>query len=44
MTHPDHMARDLALGAAVYTAFLGASFGALVLFSRRCAAHRPYAG
>ena len=34
------IAGDLALGAAVDTMFLGAWLGALVLWSRRCSAHK----
>ena len=44
MTRSPHAARDLALGGLTYTTFLGAWSGALVLWSRRCAAHKPHAG
>jgi hypothetical protein len=43
MTRSHHIAREAAIGGAAYTAFLGAWFGALVLWSRRCASRRPYA-
>ena len=35
-----HIAREPALGAAVNTAVLGTYFGALVVWSRVCGAHK----
>ena len=35
-----HITRELALGATVNTAVLGTYFGALVVWSRLCAAHK----
>ena len=42
MTRSDHTARDIAIGGATYAAFLGTWFGALVLWSRRCEAHKHH--
>ena len=40
MPRSQHIARELALGAAVNTAVLGTYFGALVVWSRVCEAHK----
>jgi hypothetical protein len=40
MTNSRPNARDLALGAAVNTALVGTYFGALIVWSRFCAAHK----
>jgi hypothetical protein len=40
MQRSQHTARDYALGAVVNTAALASYFGALVLWSRFCAAHK----
>jgi hypothetical protein len=44
MTDSHHIPRDLIIAAVGYVAFLASWFGALVLWSRRCTAHKPYAG
>ena len=40
MPRSQHIARELALGAAVNTAVLGTYFGALVVWARVCGAHK----
>ena len=40
MSRSQHITRELALGAAVNTAVLGTYFGALVIWSRLCEAHK----
>ena len=44
MTRSNLPARDVALGGVAYTVFLGAWFSALVLWSRRCEAHKHHVG
>ena len=40
MSRSQHLARELALGAAFNTAAIGTSFGALIVWSRLCAARK----
>jgi hypothetical protein len=40
MPRSQHIARELALGAAFNTAVLGTYFGVLVVWSRFCEAHK----
>lgn len=40
MSRSHHITRGLVLGAAVNTAVLGTYFGALVVWSRVCEAHK----